>query len=278
MTIIAKYKASPEFTRLAPSTRRSYSLYIKLIEDAFGNLPLAALADRRVRGEFKTWRDGFAATPRKADFAWTVLARIMSFAKDRGMITTNPAKKEVVSMWLTAPTSSGVSKKSPPCLVWPHMRLSWRWCWLSGPGNVRATCCGYLGLPMNGSHLRFRQSKTGRRMTMPDRHSAEGAARRRRTPHTVDPDELLRAPVDLGRLPNLMVQNLRAGVSGLTFHDLRGSAVVRLALAEATLPQIATFTGHSLKDVEAILDAHYLGRDVQLAEAAVLKLEQRTKL
>jgi hypothetical protein len=32
------------------------------------------------------------------------------------------------------------------------------------------------------------------------------------------------------------------------------------------------------KDVEAILDAHYLGRDIQLAEAAVLKLEPRTKL
>jgi hypothetical protein len=29
---------------------------------------------------------------------------------------------------------------------------------------------------------------------------------------------------------------------------------------------------------KAILDAHYLGRDVQLAEAAVLKLEARTKL
>jgi hypothetical protein len=27
-------------------------------------------------------------------------------------------------------------------------------------------------------------------------------------------------------------------------------------------------TGHSLKDVEAILDAHYLGRDIELAEAA----------
>jgi hypothetical protein len=34
----------------------------------------------------------------------------------------------------------------------------------------------------------------------------------------------------------------------------------------------------SLKDVEAILDAHHLGRDIQLAEAAVLKLEARTKL
>ena len=40
------------------------------------------------------------------------------------------------------------------------------------------------------------------------------------------------------------------GIAGLTFHDLRGSAVVRLALAEATVPQIATFTGHSLRDVE----------------------------
>ena len=58
-------------------------------------------------------------------------------------------------------------------------------------------------------------------------------------------------------------------------HDLRGSAVVRLALAGATVPEIATFTGHSLKDVEAILDAHYLGREVHLAENAVRKLELR---
>jgi hypothetical protein len=35
--------------------------------------------------------------------------------------------------------------------------------------------------------------------------------------------------------------------------------------------------GHSLKNVEAILDAHYFGRDVQLAEAAITKLEARTK-
>jgi hypothetical protein len=46
----------------------------------------------------------------------------------------------------------------------------------------------------------------------------------------------------------------------------------------STEPGAAQFTGHSLKDVEAILDAHYLGRDIQLAEAAVLKLEKRTKL
>jgi NAD(P)H-nitrite reductase large subunit len=46
-----------------------------------------------------------------------------------------------------------------------------------------------------------------------------------------------------------------------------------VAIAGASVPQIAAVTGHSLKDVGAILDAH----DIQLAEAAALKLEARTK-
>ena len=67
----------------------------------------------------------------------------------------------------------------------------------------------------------------------------------------------------------------RAGINeDLHFHDLRGSAVERLALAGSTVPEIATFTGHSLKDVEVILDKHYLGRDVRLAENAMRKLEE----
>ncbi|MGC1667345.1 MAG: integrase, partial [Pseudolabrys sp.] len=50
----------------------------------------------------------------------------------------------------------------------------------------------------------------------------------------------------------------KAGVSGVTFNDLRGTAVTRLALAECTEAEIATITGHSLRDVRSILDAHYL--------------------
>ena len=44
----------------------------------------------------------------------------------------------------------------------------------------------------------------------------------------------------------------------MTFHDLRGTAVTRLALAGCTEAEIATITGHSLRDVRAILDTHYL--------------------
>ncbi len=279
MTIIADYKASPEYTRLAQSTRRSYSLYIKLIEDAFGDLPLAALTDRRVRGDFKTWRDSFAATPRKADFAWTVLARIMSFAKDRGMILTNPCEKggrlyvadRTDKVWGEQEIGAVLAVASPEIKLAVVLAL---WTGQRQGDLLRLPWSSY-----DGTHVRFRQSKTGRRVTMPAgmplKVLLDGAERRspliltnsRGRPWTSD-----------GFRTSWSKTCARARVSALTFHDLRGSAVVRLALAEATVPQIAIFTGHSLKDVEAILDAHYLGRDVQRAEAAVLKLEKRTKL
>ena len=279
MTIIAEYKASPEFTRLAQSTRRSYSLYIALIENEFGDLPLSALADRRVRGEFKTWRDGFAATPRKADFAWTVLARIMSFAKDRGTIAANPCEKggrlyvadRADKLWGEQELAAMLAVASPEIKLALVLAL---WTGQRQGDLLRLPWSAY-----DASHLRFRQSKTGRRMTMPAGMPLRALldATERRSPLILT-NSYGRPWTSDGFRTSWSKACARAGVSGLTFHDLRGSAVVRLALAEATVPQIATFTGHSLRDVEAILDAHYLGRDVKLAEAAVLKLEQRTEL
>jgi hypothetical protein len=108
------------------------------------------------------------------------------------------------------------------------------------------------------------------------RHAAESASRWHRAPQPVNPDELLWPTMVVRRLSNLMVRDLRRRQRPYVSRSQSVSG--GLALAEAAVPQIATFTGHSLKDVEAILDAHYLGRDLQLAEAAVLKLEKRTKL
>ena len=68
-----------------------------------------------------------------------------------------------------------------------------------------------------------------------------------------------------------------AGVAGVTFNDLRGTAVTRLALVGATEPEIATITGHSLRGVRAILDTHYLSRDPELGDSAISKLERGTK-
>jgi len=44
-----------------------------------------------------------------------------------------------------------------------------------------------------------------------------------------------------------------AGITGLTFNDLRGTAVTRLALAGCTEPEITAITAHSMADVRSIL-------------------------
>jgi integrase len=58
------------------------------------------------------------------------------------------------------------------------------------------------------------------------------------------------------------VERAGLGDEDLHFHDLRGTAVTRLALAGCAVPEIASITGHSLQDVEAILRAHYLGGQI----------------
>ena len=44
---------------------------------------------------------------------------------------------------------------------------------------------------------------------------------------------------------------MRAGIHGLRFNDLRGTAVVTLARAGCTVPEIYAFTGHKPGTVEA---------------------------
>jgi hypothetical protein len=46
-------------------------------------------------------------------------------------------------------------------------------------------------------------------------------------------------------------------------------------LVGCTEAEIVTITGHSLRDVRSILDAHYLHRDIELARNAITKLELR---
>jgi integrase len=69
----------------------------------------------------------------------------------------------------------------------------------------------------------------------------------------------------------------RAGIIGLTFHDLRGTAVSRLARSGATEIEIATITGHAVGSAKSIVDKHYLDRAPAMAVSAIKKLERRTK-
>jgi hypothetical protein len=58
----------------------------------------------------------------------------------------------------------------------------------------------------------------------------------------------------------------------LHFQDLQGTAVTLLAAADATIPQIASITGHSLQSVTRILE-RYLPLTSALSKAAMTVFE-----
>lgn len=286
MSIIAAYRGSVDFGSLAASSQSAYIAYIKIIEIEFGDLPLAALDDPRMRGEFKAWRDQFAATPRKADYAWATLHRILSFGKDRGLIRTNPCDRggrlyradRVEKIWREHEIQRFCEAASPELQLAMVLAL---WTGQRQGDLLRLTWADY-----DGTALRRRQGKRRKHVIIPCGETLKLAldtARARTSmnasavrPMTILTNSRGRPWTGDGFRASWAKAFAKADLEAdLHFHDLRGTAVTRLALAGCTVPQIAAITGHSLKDVEVILSAHYLGGTVELAESAIVKLNAK---
>jgi integrase len=281
LSVLRQYQDSEDFRLLADSTRRSYIPLIARIEKAFGDFPLAALTDRRTRGVFMAWRDQIAANAgrRQADYAWAVLARVLSWSLNRGLIATNPCERggrlyrggaRAEKIW-TAADEAAFLKRAPAHLHLALLLALWT-------GQRQGDLLRLPWSAYDGTHIRLRQSKTG-------------------TPVSFKVGAPLKAALDAtSKRSTIILTNSEgkpwtsdgfraswgkackaAGVRGVTFHDLRGTAVTRLALVDCTEAQIAAITGHSLRDVRSILDANYLHRDPALADAAITKLERGTK-
>jgi integrase len=289
LSVIRYYETTSEFTKLAERTRKDYRKHIAAIEAEFGDLPIAALNDTETRGVFKEWRDRLAEkSDRQADYAWTVLARVLAVAKDRGKfgITTNPCEK---GGRLYAGSRRDVAwsfedeelycSMAPAHLYEPLLMGAWT-------GQREGDLLRVPKTAYDGSWLRLRQRKTGTYVEIPVigplKVALDAAVRR-------NPDSLLilnnsygRPWTEAGFRSSFFKFRDKVGLKGRTFHDLRGTAVTRLTLAGCTVPEVSVFTGLSPDDVQQILVKHYLNRDPAIAKNASEKLaklaETRTKL
>lgn len=276
--LVTEFRGSSEYKSLSDSSKRAYQTYLNLIDTEFGDLPLEALSAPEIRGDFKAWRDGMADTPRKADYAWTVLARVLSVAKDRGRITVNPCERggrlykaeRTESLWTEDHIARFMDAASEELQLALVLAL---WTGQRQGDLLRLTWSAY-----DGSTIKLKQSKTGRRVVIPVGPTLRDhltAAKRRAV--TILTNTEGNTWTSDGFRASWGKACDRAKIEDVTFHDIRGSAVTRLALAGASVPEIASLTGHSLKDAEDILQTHYLGRDVRLAEAAMRKRERKEK-
>jgi integrase len=280
LSLLLQYQDSDDFRSLADSTRRSYVPLIIRIEKSFGDFPLSALTDRRSRGVFMAWRDQLAlsAGRRQADYAWTVLARVLSWSMNRGLIAANPCERggrlyrgsRAEKIW-TAGDEVAFLKRAPAHLHLPLLLALWT-------GQRQGDLLRLPWSAYDGTHIKLRQGKTGARVVIKvgaPLKAALDAAPKRSTIMLTNSDN--KPWTSDGFRASWGKACKAAGVVGVTFNDLRGTAVTRLALVGATEAEIATITGHSLRGVRAILDTHYLSRDPKLGDSAITKLERGTK-
>jgi integrase len=276
VSILQAYQASGEFNGLAVRTRRDYVEKLKVIEQEFADFPLAALTDRRTRGVFLAWRDRLAdKSRRQADYAWQVLARVLSWANNRGLIGANPCARggrlyrgsRVDKIW-TDDDEAAFLKSAPGYFHLPLLLALWT-------GQRQGDLLRLPWSAYDGTHIRLKQSKTGARVAIPVGAPLKAALdATAKVGPLILVNSLKRPWTSHGFQASWRIAARKAGITGVTFHDLRGTAVTRLAIVGCTEAEIATITGHSLRDVRSILDANYLHRDPALARSAITKLER----
>ena len=162
LRLLQDYQASDNFRSRRDRTRHDYVQQIKRIERDLGDFPLAALTDRRTRGVFMEWRDKLALSSRRqADYAWQVLALVLSWAKERGKITINPCERggqlyrgnRVDKIW-TDDDEAAFLRTAPAILRLPLLLALWT-------GQRQGDLLRLTWSAYDGTHIRLRQSKTG---------------------------------------------------------------------------------------------------------------------
>ena len=165
LSLLQGYQATDEFrTQLAPRTREDYRRIIeKVIEPEFGDFPLSALSDKRTRGIFMAWRDKLALKSRRqADYAWTVLARVLSWSKDRGYISINPCERggriyrgsRADKIWTDDDEAQFLIKSAPAHLHLPLLLALWT-------GQRQGDLLRLSWSSYDGTHVWLKQTKTG---------------------------------------------------------------------------------------------------------------------
>ncbi len=152
-------------------------------------------------------------------------------------------------------------------------------------GQRQADLLQLLWSDIDSEHIRITQNKTGKRVSIRKsqelREMLSELKREQQRTDQLSTHVLLNThgrpwtsdgfQTSWGKAKN------KAGIIGVTFNDLRGTAVTTWAEAGATVPEIAALSGHSLKDVETILEKHYLSKTQALGDNVIMKLDKARK-
>lgn len=281
-----KVKPSQQWLDLAEKTRKDYARIVdKVILPKWGADPVADLDLEMCIA----LRDARRDTPRMANYIINVLASMLWVAVERPSIFG--IKENVASQVTRLGVKAGVKPRKN---FWtyedevkfledadrtdPAMAMYERL--LAFTGQRPGDCRRMRESDYDGAKIRVMQSKTGAKVWVPCHKGLK--------PYLDAEIKLMRAqgvingPFVRGKRRKELGERFassrwdaiagRVGLSHLHRQDLRRTAVIRLGEAGCTVPEIASITGHSLRQVEGILETYFV-RTYEMAQHAITKLE-----
>lgn len=274
--LIVQYKSSPAYTDLSTVSQKDYDPFLAQLSSEFGDMPIIALNEHGARAVFKDWRDTMAQTPRKADRAWSVVKRVFSWALDMELIIRNPCSgggrlwKGTRADIIWHDEHLAVAREALNSNLHQALMLA-LWTGQRQGDILKLTWSAY-----DGQHIRLQQSKTGKRVTI--RVYSELKAMldsMEKLSPTILTNTQGRPWTSDGFKTSWGRAIKKAGIEGVTFHDLRGTFITTARRSGATMEEIAAASGHSIKDVTRVLEAHYLAHDEKTNDAVILKMEKK---
>lgn len=261
--LIAAYRASPDFGAKAPRTRRDYAALLDLIGERFGPAPLAAFDDPRIRGVALRWRDRIAS-PKRRDYAWTVLRLVVAWGVDRGWLrahhlqrggrTYRVARAEIV--WTEAELAA--FERGAPAYVWRpvlHMAECGH-----RPGDLIRCARSHVFPTPHGRRIVLHTAKSGGRRVASVPVTERMARILDETPEGQDLLHLNATGTAwtegaLSRRVKWWARKLGLREE-LRLYDARGSAVTRLVAAGAGLDELARCFGWSSSTAAKMVETY----------------------
>lgn len=278
-SVIAAYKASKDYAKLADSTKRMWAMWLDRIGAYFGDLSIKQF-DRpeKIRPVIRRWRNTYAETPRAADYGMQVLSRVLSYCVDpMAKIASNPCEgiKGLYSnnraeiIWLGSDLDQLRTKASAEVMwavdlaahtglrVSDLVRLSW-----SHIGDDAITIATGKSRQRREAIIPLYDDLRALLARIP-RRSPVVLTNTRERPWTTD-----------GLNSSYTTAMERAGMAerDLHFHDLRGTAATKFYVAGLSIRMIAEIMGWDEEYVEKII-RRYVDRKAAL-KAAIRQIDE----
>lgn len=258
-----QYIASGDFQKLRQSTRADYERIIGIIKAKWGDMPLRALEARGARTLLINWRDEMKDTPRSADLHITIFARIIAWGKDREHVAKNPLERvgklhsgtRKDHVWRPSQIEKVLTQGKPHIADVVRMAL-----WTM---QRQSDLLSLATIAYDDGRLWITQGKTRARVSirppeeiLPILEAAKAAKRQRVLVNSRGENW-----TSSGFRASFRKELARLGISGVRFHDLRGTAITYAYSRGADIERIAEISGHSKGECEEVIRRHYLAGD-----------------